>query len=52
MRFDAGDLSPQRLDARLEFLDRNWIEILPRKLNQRIAGLAWEEFFQIHRRNR
>ena len=45
---DAQDFRLQRLDAGLQFLDRHRVEVLLGKLDQRIAGLAWEEVFQIH----
>jgi len=49
VRFDALDLSLQRGNALGQLLDRQWIEILPGELDQRIAGFAREEVFQIHR---
>jgi len=50
MRFNARDLDLERFDAGLQLLDRHGIEILLCKLNQRVAGLAWEKFFKVHRR--
>lgn len=52
MRFDARDLGLERLDPRLELLDRHRIEVLLCKRNEWIVGLAGEEVFQIHDRNR
>jgi len=52
MGFDAGDLNFERLDARVEFLDRHRVEVLPGKLDERVAGLAWKEVFQVHEPNR
>jgi len=46
--FDAGDLRLQGLDPCLQLLDRHRVEVLPRKRDQRIFGLAWEEFFEVH----
>jgi len=46
--FDPGDLALKRLDARPQLLDRHRVEVLPCKLHQRVAGLAWEEVFQVH----
>ena len=42
MRFDTGDLRLERLDAGLQLLDRHGVEVLLRKLDQGIAGLAWK----------
>lgn len=50
MRFDAVDLSFQRLDPRVQLLDRHGVEILLCKGDERIVGLAREEVFQIHSR--
>ena len=52
MRFDACNLSLQRLDALVQLLDRHRVEVLPAKLDEWVAGLAWEEIFQVHGRNR
>ena len=52
VRFDAGDLSLEGLDTLLELLDRHRVEVLAAKLNERVAGLAREEIFQIHGGNR
>ena len=48
MGLDAANFGLQRLDARVELLDRQWIEVLPRQLGQRVFGLAREEVFHIH----
>ena len=47
---DAGDFNVERLDARLQLLDRQGIEILFRKRHERVVGLAWEKLVQIHGR--
>ena len=52
MRFDAGDLGFQRLDSGLQLLDGHGVEILFCKLDQRVAGLAWKQIFEIHEANR
>ena len=52
MRLDAVDLRFQRLDPRLELLDRHGVEVLLCKGDERIVGLTWEEVFQIHAWNR
>ncbi len=52
MGFDARNLGLQRLNAFDQLGDRHRIEILARKLDQRIAWLAWEEILKVHRRNR
>ena len=46
--FHASDLDPERFDSVLQFLDRHRVEILLGELDQRIAGLAREEVFQVH----
>ena len=51
VRLDSRNLRLQRLDSRLQFLDRHWIEVLLTEFDQRIAGLAWEKVVQIHGRN-
>ena len=48
MRFDTSDLGFQRLNAGLQLLNRHGIEILFRKLDQRVAGLAWKKIFKVH----
>lgn len=50
--FDAGDFGVERRDARVQFLDRNRVEVLPAKRDQRIVGLAREKFVEIHGANR
>ena len=52
VRFDPSDLGLQRLDTLFQFLDRHRVEVLAAKLDEWIAGLAWEEVFQIHGANR
>ena len=47
-----GDLGLQGLDARVEFLDRDRIEVLLCKLRQGVAGLARKEIFEVHVVNR
>lgn len=48
MGVDSGNLGPQGLDAGLQLLDGQGVEVLPGKLHQRVAGLAREEVFQVH----
>ena len=48
VRFDPRDLHLQRLDAGLQLLDRHGVEVLFCKLDQRIAGLARKQLFEIH----
>jgi hypothetical protein len=36
----------------VKLLDRHGVEVLPAKLDERIAGLAGEKFVQIHEWNR
>lgn len=50
VRLDPRDLSPERLDTSQQLLDRDGIEVLLCKSDERIVGLAWEEVVQIHRR--
>ena len=45
---DARDLRLQAFDASLKLLDRHRVEVLFRKLYQRVAGLAWEQVVQVH----
>ena len=45
---DPLDFNFQRLDPRFQLLDRHRVEVLLRKGDERIVGLAWEEVFQIH----
>jgi len=52
VRFDACDLRLQRFDALFQLLDRHRIKVLAAKLDEGIAGLAWEEIFQVHGANR
>ena len=49
---DAKDFNLQRFDASMELLDRHRVEVLLRKLDERVAGFAWEKVFQIHGLNR
>ena len=46
--FDPGNFNFHRLDPRIQFLDRHRIEVLFRKRDERIIGLAWEKVVQIH----
>lgn len=50
MRLDAVDLGLQRLNSRLQLLDRHGVEVLLCKGDERIVGLAREKVFQIHGR--
>jgi len=44
----AGDFRFQCRDPRLAFLDRQWIEVLPRKLGKRIARFSRENLVRVH----
>ena len=48
MRLDPGDLGLERFDPRVELLDRDGVEILSYKFDQRVAGFAREEFLEVH----
>jgi len=48
VRLDAGDLFLQRLDSRLQLVDRQGIEILLPELGERILRLVGEEIVEIH----
>ena len=48
MSLHAGDFGLQRLDTGVKLLDRHGIEILLGKLDQRVAGLAGEQIFEVH----
>ncbi len=48
--FDTRNFGLEGLDPRLELLDRQRVEILPGKLDQRVARLGGEELFQVHGR--
>ena len=48
MCLDAGDFGLQRFDPRFQLLDRHGVEVLLCKRDERVIGLAREEFFQIH----
>ena len=48
MRFDPRDFRLEALDACLELLDRHRVEVLLRKLHERVAGLAGEQVVQVH----
>src|SRR5437868_1406496 len=50
--FDARDFRLQHLDALLELLDRDRVEVLLAQGDQRIVGLARKEFVEVHRVNR
>ena len=52
VRFDPCDFGLEAFDALLKLLDRHRVEVLAAKLDKRIAGLAGEEIFQVHARNR
>lgn len=47
----AGDLTLQRGDARLEFIDGEAIDILPDELVHRIVGALGEKIVGLHRHN-
>ena len=51
VRLDPRDLGPERLDTSLQLLNRNGIEVLLCKSDERIVGLAWEKVVQIHSPN-
>lgn len=46
--FDSRDLGPERFDSLFQFLDGHRVDVLPAKLDERVARLAWEEVFQVH----
>ena len=46
--FDSRNLRPERLDSLVQFLDRHRVQVLLCQFNQRVAGLAWKEVFQVH----
>ena len=48
MRLDAGDLFLQRFDSRLQFVDRQRIEILFAKLGEWILRLVGKEIVEVH----
>ena len=50
--FDPGDFNLQRLDPRLQLLDRHRVEVLLGERDERVVGLAREKLFQIHSWNR
>lgn len=50
VRFHPRDLGLECLDTSLQLLNRNGIEVLLCKGDERIVGLAREEVFQIHGR--
>ena len=52
MGFNASDFGFQGLDPRLQLLNRHRVEVLLRELNERVAGLAGKEVFQVHGRIR
>lgn len=52
MRLDAGNLGLQRFNPRFQLLDRHGVEVLLRKRDERVVGLAREKVFQIHGGNR
>jgi len=48
VRFDAGDLGFERLDPRLQLVDRHGIEILLGEGDQGIVRLARKKIFEVH----
>jgi len=48
VRFDARDLGFEGFDPRMELVDRHRIEVLLRKGDERVVGLAREEFVEVH----
>ena len=44
----AGDLALQRRDPRVQLIDGERVEILPKQRRQRIAGRLGKEIFQVH----
>ena len=48
VRLNPRDLGLERLDTSLQLLNRDGIEVLLCKSDERIVGLAWEEVVQIH----
>ena len=48
MGLDPRDFRLEAFNAGLKLLDRHWVEVLLRKLHERIAGLAGEQVFQVH----
>jgi NADPH2:quinone reductase len=51
MGLDSCDLRSESLDSRLQFVDRQRVEILPGEQHERVVGLAWEEVVEVHRRS-
>lgn len=47
--FDASDLGLQSFDPGVQLIDRDGVEILLCKLDQRVARLARKEIVQVHR---
>lgn len=47
---DAGDLGLERGNARIEFGDRERVEILPGERGERVVGLAGQEIVRVHAR--
>jgi 2,3-bisphosphoglycerate-independent phosphoglycerate mutase len=45
---DAGDLGLQGLDPRVQFFDRERVEILSAERDERVVGAAGQDFFRIH----
>ena len=48
VRFDARNLRLQRLDSRVQLVDRHRIEVLSCELDQRVARLAREQVVEVH----
>ena len=51
MGFDAGDFGFERLDALVEFGERQRVQVLPADLLQRVAGLVRKQLVQVHGAN-
>src|SRR5215204_4059363 len=47
--FDPGNLGLKRFDPLVELLDANGVEVLPAKLDQRVAGFRRKEIVEVHR---
>ena len=48
VRFDAGDLFLQRFASRLQFVDRQRVEILFPKLGEGILRLVGKKIVEVH----
>ena len=49
VRFDPGDLRLQCLDPLVELVDRHRVEVLAGERDERVVGLAREQFVEVHR---